>query len=93
MHIVLAIASPWPLHFEEELHDIDNNSRRVQDLAQSASRAELRELRFQVHQGRADQQLARVALMNLKSTVEDGFKSVTQHFLGKSLHAITIIGL
>ncbi|KAK6860767.1 hypothetical protein PG995_004403 [Apiospora arundinis] len=81
MHIVLAIASPWPLHFEEELRDIDHNSRRVQDLAQSASRAEIRELRFQVHQGRADQQLARVELMNLKSTVEDGFKSVTQHFL------------
>ncbi|KAK7912160.1 hypothetical protein PG985_014641 [Apiospora marii] len=85
-HILSAIVSPWSLHYEEELRDIDQSSRNVQDLAQSASRAELRELRFQVHQSRSDQQQARVELMDLKSTVENGFKTVTQHFLAmKSL--------
>jgi len=81
-HILSAIASPWSLHYEEELRDIDQSSRSVQDLAQSASRAELRELRFQVHQSRSDQQQARLELIDLKTTVENGFKTVTQHFLG-----------
>ncbi|KAK7953073.1 hypothetical protein PG988_013767 [Apiospora saccharicola] len=80
-HLLSAIASPWSLHYEEELRDIDQSSRSVQDLAQSASRAELRELRFQVHQSRSDQQQARLELIDLKTTVENGFKTVTQHFL------------
>ncbi|TLD20616.1 hypothetical protein PspLS_08581, partial [Pyricularia sp. CBS 133598] len=85
IHIAAAIASPWTLSFEEELADIERNSKSVEELAQGAARAELRELRFQVHQSRADQQQARAELLQLKNTVEDGFRNVTEHFIGRSL--------
>ncbi|TLS27549.1 hypothetical protein PpBr36_05391 [Pyricularia pennisetigena] len=67
MHLATAIASPWALSFEEELFEIERNSKSVEELAQSAARAELRELRFQVHQGRSDQQQARAELLQLKN--------------------------
>ncbi|KAK8043795.1 hypothetical protein PG994_012633 [Apiospora phragmitis] len=84
MHIASAIASPWALGFEEELAEIERNSKSVEELAQSAARAELRELRFQVHQSRSDQQQARTELLQLKNTVEDGFRNVTQHFITRT---------
>ena len=95
MHIASTIASPWALGFEEEFAEIERNSNSVEELAQSAARAELRELRFQVHQSRSDQQQARTELLQLKNTVEDGFRNVTEHFLGRSLRdtdAVSIHG-
>ncbi|KAK8039916.1 hypothetical protein PG993_008327 [Apiospora rasikravindrae] len=83
-HITSAIASPWALGFEEEFAEIERNSKSVEELAQSAARAELRELRFQVHRGHADQQQARTELLQLKNTVEEGFRDMTQHFIART---------
>lgn len=83
-HVAAAIASPWALGFEEELAEVSRHARSVQELAQSAARAEMRELRFQVQQGRSDQQQTRLELSHLKRTVEEGFRDVTQHFIGGS---------
>ncbi|KAI0908787.1 hypothetical protein F4823DRAFT_597280 [Ustulina deusta] len=74
MHVLASIANPWSLEFEEELGDVERQARAVDELAQSASRAELREARFQIHEIRRD-------LQAMTRIVEDGFQRMTQFAL------------
>ncbi|KAI0403449.1 hypothetical protein F4802DRAFT_608043 [Xylaria palmicola] len=71
MHVLSSIANPWGLEFEQELGDVERQARIVDELAQSASRAELREAHFQIHEIRCD-------LQAMTRIVEDGFQRMAQ---------------
>lgn len=84
MHALSSIANLWGMEFEQELGDVEQQARAVDELAQSASRAELREAHFQIHEIRCDlQAMARI--------VEDGFQRMTKLALGESLTSILLI--
>ncbi|KAI1298944.1 hypothetical protein F5Y03DRAFT_386486 [Xylaria venustula] len=74
VHLLSSIANPWGLEFEQELGDVERQARVVDELAQSASRAELREAHFQIHQIRGD-------LQAMTRIVEDRFQKMTQFAL------------
>ncbi|KAI0428595.1 hypothetical protein F5Y09DRAFT_283915 [Xylaria sp. FL1042] len=74
MHMLSSITNPWGLEFDQELGDVERQARAVDELAQSASRAELREARFQIHEIRRD-------LQAMTKIVEDGFQRMTQFAL------------
>ncbi|KAI1430062.1 hypothetical protein F5Y12DRAFT_709613 [Xylaria sp. FL1777] len=74
MHVLSSIANPWGLEFEQELDDVERQARAVDELAQSASRAELREAHFQIHEIRCE-------LQAMTKIVEDGFQRMTQFAL------------
>jgi ppGpp synthetase/RelA/SpoT-type nucleotidyltranferase len=53
-HAWTAIARPWELSLKEHVDNIEEVSRRIDQLASSASKAELRATHLEVHQVRAE---------------------------------------
>ncbi|KAI1379320.1 hypothetical protein F4677DRAFT_408614 [Hypoxylon crocopeplum] len=80
-HILSSIVNPWSLDFGQELGEIEQHARGIDELAQSASRAEIRESHYQIHQTRSDLEAARGEIKQLTKIVEDGVKQMTQFAL------------
>ncbi|KAI1111945.1 hypothetical protein F5Y14DRAFT_287331 [Nemania sp. NC0429] len=84
IHVLSSVANPWGIEFEQELGDVERQARAVDELAQSASRAELREAHFQIHE-------IRYELQAVTKIVEDGFQRMTQLALGESAASTLLI--
>ncbi|VUC30850.1 unnamed protein product [Clonostachys rosea] len=84
-HITRSFVRLWALEFEPDMREMRRHAQAVDDLAQSASRAELREAHYQIYQTRTDLNLARGEIQKLSKFVEEGFRRMTEFALGEPL--------
>ncbi|KAM7203901.1 hypothetical protein V8F33_001872, partial [Rhypophila sp. PSN 637] len=61
-HMLTSITKPWGLSWESEACEVEQHARNVDKLAQSGSRAELREAHLQIHQVRSELQATRAEI-------------------------------
>lgn len=80
-HAWAAVAKPWELTFKDQVDYISEQARRVEELAASASRAELRDAHVKIWETRQELQTAREGIQ----TLSDLFKTETQKLLQVAL--------
>jgi hypothetical protein len=90
MHMLSSITNPWRLDFEQELGEVEQDARGIDNLAQSASQAELREAHLQIQHTRSDLQVTRNEIRQLTRFVEEGFQRMTSFALGEHFIAFMI---
>ncbi|KAK4198766.1 hypothetical protein QBC40DRAFT_283226 [Triangularia verruculosa] len=75
-HFLTSITNPWNLDYEPELREVEQHARNIDELAQSASHAELREAHFQIHLLGSKLDATRHDIRTLTAFVENGFQKM-----------------
>ena len=77
-----SIAKPWALNFHDNVEDIKALSQRVDELASTAEKAELRDVHREVLETRGEVQLIHSQIQNLRKVVGDKFEEILQTVTG-----------
>ena len=73
-----SIAKPWALNFQDNVEDIKALSQRVDELASTAEKAELRDVHREVLETRGEVQLVHSLIQNLREVVGDKVEEMLQ---------------
>jgi hypothetical protein len=77
-----SIARPWALSFQDNVEDVKVLSQRVDELASTAEKAELRDVHREVLEMRGEMQLARGQIESLRKMFGNKVEEILQNVTG-----------
>jgi hypothetical protein len=85
LHTFSAISKPWTLNFKNNVKDIAAQSRYIDELSSTASKAELRDTHLELLVTRAEVREARIEIRSLVDLVNARANQLLQTTLGKCI--------
>jgi hypothetical protein len=83
VHTFSAISKPWTLDFKDDVEDIAAQSRYIDELSGTASKAELRDTHLELLETRAEVREVRIEIRSLADLVNARANQLLQTTLGK----------